>query len=85
MESTKVVKEKPHKKDDGKNKKKKSNRCCICRKKNLTNIQCKCGQIVCMTHRYADSHKCTFNHALYEKKILSNNLQKVVASKIEVV
>ena len=66
-------------------KKKSRTRCTVCRKKNLTNMKCKCGEIVCMTHRFPDSHKCTFNHALYEKALLRDNLQKVVASKMEVV
>ncbi len=74
------------KSSDKKSEKKKArNRCKVCRKKNLTNIKCKCGEIVCMAHRFPDSHKCTFNHALYEKALLRDNLQKVVASKMEVV
>ena len=72
-------------KKDTKGAKKASTRCIVCRKKNLTNMKCKCGQYVCMTHRFPDSHKCNFNHALYEKSLLRKNLQKVTASKMEVV
>jgi len=46
------------------------------------NMRCKCGQIVCMKHRYSDKHPCTFDFHNEESKKLEKKLVKVVAPKI---
>lgn len=66
-------------------KKKKNNRCCVCRKKNLTNLICKCGKVVCLTHRYESSHECNFNWKQQGRKILHEQLKFEPPPKIEVV
>ncbi|XP_071715888.1 zinc finger A20 and AN1 domain-containing stress-associated protein 8-like [Rutidosis leptorrhynchoides] len=38
-------------------------RCTTCRKKvGLTGFNCKCGNLFCATHRYADVHECSFDY-----------------------
>jgi len=34
-------------------------KCCKCGIKRWTNYECKCGQMVCLTHRYFYEHDCT--------------------------
>ena len=36
-------------------------KCCRCSKKAWTNYECKCGQIVCLKHRYFYEHNCSRN------------------------
>ena len=50
-----------------------------CRKKlTLTDDMCKCGFRFCSTHRFADTHNCTFDY-----KSLKVNPVKCVADKVE--
>ena len=66
-------------------KKTKSKRCVVCRCKNWTNIICKCGKVVCMSHRYADKHNCGYDHASDDLKVLEKSLEFTPAQKLEVV
>lgn len=60
---------------------KKSNKCNICKKKNVTNMICnKCDKMFCIKHLCPENHNCCHNH----KKDLVM-LEKIVASKIEVI
>ena len=65
--------------------KKKSKRCVVCKSKNWTNLICKCGQVVCMSHRYANAHSCKYDHASDDIKKLEKNLAFKPTSKLEVV
>jgi len=41
----------------------KKRRCGMCKKKiGLTGFECKCGNLYCAIHRYADVHNCTFDY-----------------------
>ena len=65
-------------------KKKKKNRCLVCRKKvGLTGFDCKCGGLFCGMHRMASSHSCTFDHAGKNKELLEKRVTSVVADKVE--
>ena len=61
----------------------KSKKCVVCKKRQLTNIECKCGKIVCIIHRYPDDHNCKFDNIIQIKKKLIEDNPKIVASKIE--
>lgn len=37
-------------------------RCSVCRRKTSFVITCKCKLVVCVDHRDADDHKCTFDY-----------------------
>ncbi len=65
-------------------KKKKKNRCQVCRKKvGLTGFECKCGGLYCGMHRMSSSHECTFDHAGKNKELLEKRVTSVVASKVD--
>jgi predicted nucleic acid binding AN1-type Zn finger protein len=67
-------------------KKKKKNRCHVCRKKvGMLGFKCKCSDkyLFCSTHRLPESHDCVFDHYGEEKKMLAKKLVKVVAEKIQ--
>lgn len=37
--------------------------CYVCKKKvHLAFVECKCGEILCINHRYIDSHDCKYDH-----------------------
>ena len=59
-------------------------RCGECNTKvNITNsIECKCGKLLCMTHRHFNSHSCSIDYKENDKKILEKNNPKIVAEKI---
>ena len=61
----------------------KSKRCVICKKKQLTNMECKCGKIVCIVHRYPDDHNCILDNKNEIKKKLIEDNPKIVRPKIE--
>ena len=43
--------------------KEKKKKCFVCKKKiTFTFIECKCGKILCIKHRYPDEHDCDFNY-----------------------
>lgn len=60
---------------------KKSNKCNICKKKSVINIECtKCDKIFCIKHRCPENHMCEHDH----KKDFKPS-DKVIPSKIEVI
>ena len=67
-------------------KKKKKNRCVICKKKvGMLGYKCKCSDehLFCALHRLPESHDCTFDHHGEEKRMLANKLVKVESEKIQ--
>jgi len=50
-------------------------RCEICRKKiTMMFIECKCGKILCMKHRYVELHNCQYDYkAEWNEKFRKNN------------
>lgn len=63
--------------------KKKKNRCAECKKKlGITPFECKCKQLYCTKHRYAEDHNCTYDYKTAYKKIFKKHNPKVVAEKI---
>ncbi|XP_071106630.1 AN1-type zinc finger protein 4-like [Haliotis cracherodii] len=65
-------------------KKKASKRCYVCAKKTglATSYQCRCGNNFCATHRYAESHDCTFDYKTEGRKLLEQNNPVVSAPKL---
>uniref|UniRef100_A0A0D3FQ20 AN1-type domain-containing protein n=1 Tax=Oryza barthii TaxID=65489 RepID=A0A0D3FQ20_9ORYZ len=60
-----------------------SNRCLSCRKKvGLTGFKCRCGGTFCSMHRYADSHKCTFDYKQAGREQIAKQNPLVKADKI---
>jgi hypothetical protein len=59
-------------------------RCSQCRRKlNITNAHtCRCGKHFCATHRYAETHNCTYDYKADGKKILAQNNPLVIATKL---
>lgn len=62
---------------------KKRKRCTVCRSKALTNMVCKCGVVVCLTHRYPDSHRCTFDQRSEDLMRLQKAMPAVAPPKLE--
>ncbi|CAG5128449.1 unnamed protein product, partial [Candidula unifasciata] len=64
--------------------KKKQKRCLICGKKTglATSYQCRCGNNFCASHRYAESHDCTFDYKTEGRKLLEQNNPLVSAPKL---
>ncbi|PNW78367.1 hypothetical protein CHLRE_09g400100v5 [Chlamydomonas reinhardtii] len=59
-------------------------RCLCCKKKvGLTGFKCKCGDVFCGTHRYAESHNCPFDYKTVHKEKLASNNPVVQASKVQ--
>ena len=61
----------------------KPKKCVVCKKRQLTNMKCKCGKTVCIIHRYSDDHNCNIDYINISKKILIENNPKIIGSKIE--
>jgi len=51
----------------------------------LTDYKCKCNKIYCTTHRFPETHMCTYNYKLDGSKILEKNLIKVNGTKIDLI
>lgn len=64
---------------------KKKGRCQLCNKKLPLALQfeCRCGFNYCGIHRSTESHQCTFDYKTYDRKILEERNQRVVADKLE--
>lgn len=64
--------------------KKKQKRCCLCGKKTglATSYQCRCGNNFCASHRYAESHDCTFDYKTEGRKLLEQSNPLVSAPKL---
>ena len=50
-----------------KKKKKSSQRCCVCRKKDWTNMKCDCGEMCCIFHLKRELHQCKIEHVIVNK------------------
>lgn len=50
-----------------KKKKKKNKRCCVCRKKDWTNMKCECGEMCCIFHLKRELHQCKIEHVIVNK------------------
>ena len=58
-------------------------KCQVCSKKSLITVICKCGQILCLKHRDATSHTCTYDYKKeFENKLEKEN-PKLLSKKIE--
>lgn len=52
-----------------------TSRCHTCQKKiGLTGFQCQCSHVYCATHRYAEDHACTFDHAAHGRELLAQQV-----------
>ncbi|KAH7648142.1 zinc finger transcription factor ZFP33 [Cryptosporidium bovis] len=59
-------------------------RCYKCnRKVGIYGFSCRCGFNFCSSHRYADTHECTFDYKTFEREQLRKTNQAVVADKIQ--
>lgn len=67
-----------------KSKKKASKRCFVCAKKTglACSYTCRCGNNFCASHRYAESHDCTFDYKTEGRKLLEQNNPVVSAPKL---
>uniref|UniRef100_A0A6C0APS2 AN1-type domain-containing protein n=1 Tax=viral metagenome TaxID=1070528 RepID=A0A6C0APS2_9ZZZZ len=55
-----------------------------CNKKlSLINFPCKCLQFYCASHRFSDSHSCTFDYKGAGKELLAKQLVEVKGSRID--
>ncbi|KAJ4745780.1 Zinc finger A20 and AN1 domain-containing stress-associated protein 9 [Rhynchospora pubera] len=60
-----------------------SNRCLMCKKKvGLTGFKCRCDGTFCSTHRYYESHKCTFDYKTAGREAIAKENPVVMAEKI---
>ena len=59
-----------------------SNKCIVCKKKQLTNMKCRCGKTTCIQHRHAESHNCQYDYSKHEKQQLTKNNPNISAKKI---
>jgi len=48
-------------------------------------FQCKCGGIYCLDCRHNDKHSCSYNFIEHQRNELQVKLEKVVATKIQLV
>ena len=61
-----------------------SNRCGACRKKlTLTDLACRCKARFCSAHRAPEEHACTHDFKADANAILKQQLERVVADKVE--
>jgi hypothetical protein len=47
-------------------------------------FKCKCGGVYCSTHRYSDTHGCTYDHVAEERRRLQVLNPVVSSSKIPI-
>lgn len=49
--------------------------CYFCSKKiGILSFECRCNYSFCSKHRFPETHKCTFDHRGYDRKILKENI-----------
>ncbi|XP_015913773.1 AN1-type zinc finger protein 4 [Parasteatoda tepidariorum] len=67
-----------------KTKKKSYKRCTTCSKKTglATSYTCRCGKNFCASHRYAETHHCTYDYKTEGRRLLQLNNPVVTASKL---
>uniref|UniRef100_A0AC35TTK3 AN1-type domain-containing protein n=1 Tax=Rhabditophanes sp. KR3021 TaxID=114890 RepID=A0AC35TTK3_9BILA len=64
--------------------KKPTNRCHLCNKKvGLTGYSCRCGGIYCSSHRYDNTHACTYDYKSEERKQIAKNNEAASFKKID--
>ncbi|KAK6487609.1 AN1-type zinc finger protein 4-like [Huso huso] len=65
-------------------KKKNSKHCFLCRKKTglATSYECRCGNNFCATHRYAETHDCTYDYKTAGRQYLQENNPIITAPKL---
>ena len=44
-------------------------------------FECRCGQVFCGLHRYADAHACSFDYATHGRAILAKANTRVAGDK----
>ena len=49
----------------------------------LTDFSCKCKQFYCSTHRFSESHSCSFDYKATGKELLAKQLIQVKGSRLE--
>ncbi|XP_020577175.1 zinc finger A20 and AN1 domain-containing stress-associated protein 6-like [Phalaenopsis equestris] len=60
-----------------------SARCSLCRKRvGLTGFQCRCGSTFCSSHRYPETHECSFNFKNAGREAITKDNPVVKADKI---
>jgi hypothetical protein len=60
-------------------------KCHFCKKRTLMEYNCKCGGIFCIECKHDDKHNCKFNYVEHQQNELQKKLEKVVATKIQLV
>ncbi|XP_048361951.1 AN1-type zinc finger protein 4 isoform X2 [Sphaerodactylus townsendi] len=65
-------------------KKKIAKHCCFCGKKTglATSFECRCGNNFCATHRYAETHSCTYDYKNAGRRYLQESNPVVSAPKL---
>ena len=63
-------------------KKKKSIRCKVCKKKNLTNVLCKCNKYYCLKHIQPEVHECSSLN-IHKENQRKNLSEKLLNEKVE--
>lgn len=59
------------------------NRCTTCCKRvGLTGFKCKCGDLFCSIHRYADKHACTYDYRTAARDAIAKANPLVKAEKL---
>lgn len=70
--------------NNGSPSKPKKRRCGVCKKKiGLTGFECRCGNLYCAIHRYADKHECSYNYQKEERSKLAKDNPVVQDEKIQ--
>nr|XP_046258238.1 AN1-type zinc finger protein 4 [Scatophagus argus] len=66
------------------NKKKSSKHCFLCGKKTglATSYECRCGHNFCATHRYAETHDCTYDYKSAGRRFLQETNPLISAPKL---
>lgn len=60
------------------------NRCVLCRKKvGLAGFKCRCGGTFCSSHRYSETHECSFDYKSTGRDAIAKENPIVKAEKIE--
>ncbi|GAB2229573.1 hypothetical protein Drorol1_Dr00013819 [Drosera rotundifolia] len=61
----------------------KGNRCLTCRKRvGLTGFKCRCGMVLCGTHRYPEEHGCEFDYKTVGKEEIARANPVIKAEKL---
>ncbi|KAJ8766189.1 hypothetical protein K2173_021706 [Erythroxylum novogranatense] len=61
-----------------------ANRCVVCKKKlGLTGFKCKCENTFCGTHRYPESHECSFDFKTFGRDRIEKANPVIKADKVE--